>query len=145
MALTREWWCQLRCVHPVNQETQRRLSQARLQRLPQSLSGVIWHGSLRFVRIGISPWIRQEPRDIGNNLRDSLDMQGSRDHTFERTSRNLPRGATNNFGHPRDENRRYSDCRGHGLHNLRKDCPIAPDSYRTPQVWTRWKCHVRSW
>ena len=26
-----------------------------------------------------------------------------------------------------------ADCRGHDLHNSQKDCPIAPDSYRTPQ------------
>ena len=27
-----------------------------------------------------------------------------------------------------------TDCRGHDLHDLRKDCSIALDSYRTPQV-----------
>ena len=32
-----------------------------------------------------------------------------------------------------------SDCRGHGLHDPRKDCSIAPDSYRTAQGYKNGK------
>ena len=49
--------------------------------------------------------------------------------------------------HPRDEKivtrTQNSDCRGHDLHSLRKDCSIALDGYCTPEVWTRWKYHGR--